>query len=292
MKISVEEEYDNIILESIGSILHPNTVINSLEDILHLELTPRDTRIFSKLYSLKPTTKSGAKNNGGIGKGEIALYWLFKYNKTKFNVISNSKTSSKLPDLTIDKFGVEVKSFDNAYIHLGRYQQDSMFGDLLEMLNISYSLSTINEYDDVNNRVYYTTFSILPKQLNQVFANVITLRTNIDKWKDKLYGKNIQNAVIRLEQIYQQRTNSTNIPTTNIELTEFFISELIKTKLQEKPGINGYIVNVSPNGIIKSKQVTKEFLDTAEFRQNCTKYARANHGSIELNLDKIFGSSK
>jgi hypothetical protein len=284
----MSKEFDLKIEQILGEIPTPTTTINSLEELSTKQLSEDDKKTFSLLYSLKPTTLDGRENNNTIGNGEIAVYWLLKYNSSKqfYSITTNSKFNSKLPDLQINGIGVEVKAYENgSQINLGRLSQVN-HGNLLEMLNISYTLSTISEYDSLDKRVYYSTLSISPTQLLDVFKNVINVKNNIDKWKDKLYGKNIQIALTRLECIYNQP-----LPQDPTDLNKFFISELVKSKLEAKPGLGGFIINTKSDGNLNVQQVTKDFLESQQFKENCVKYAVSRQGTVIVNLNNIFGAS-
>jgi hypothetical protein len=284
----MSKEFDSKIEQILGETPEPETKINSLTELSTIQLSENDKKTFSLLYSLKPTTIDGRENNNTIGNGEIAVYWLLKYNSSQQfqSIITNSKYNSKLPDLQVNGTGIEVKAYENnPRINLGRLSQ-AKHGDLLEMLNISYTLSTISEYDSLDKRVYYSTLSVNPSQLIDVFKNVINVKNNVDKWKDKLYGKNIQIALTRLESIYSRPLSQ-----DPVDLNKFFISELVKSKLEDKPGLGGFIINTQSDGNIKAQQITESFLRSQQFQENCVKYATSYQGSVIINMNNLFEAS-
>lgn len=277
-----EEEYETLIKETLSSsnIPTPTTNIQSLSGLLNVQLTEYDKHIFSKLYPIKPTTKSGNKNNGGIGKGEISVWWLLKYNQTKYNI----KKGTKGADFNVNSIGIEIKSFEDKHINIGRFQSSQHFSELLEMLNISYSLSTISEFTSPQKHLKHSALNINPSELDKVFDEILKMNSNIGNGK---YDQNIQNAILRLQEIYTSKTQNKQLP-NNIELSKFFISELVKTKLKITPGIGGYILNIQNTNEIKGVNITQQLLDSSIFIDKCYQYASAQGGSIRINFDEIF----
>jgi hypothetical protein len=292
---TVEKEYNAIIKQKFGYIPIPKTTITSLDYLDILILDNDDLEVIQSLYPLKPTTKSGAKNNSGTGKGELALYWLLTHNG--FEIKINSKSNSNQPDFCARRIGdksyigIEIKSFEYPNINLGRFQKSKDFGDLLEMLNIAYTVSTISEFTDPDNKVSYSALSVNPSQLQQVFFNMLVVRRALQMTSHpRLYDIGLNNAIHRFDTLYEKRSNKSMSPDT--DLTLFFISELIKTKLYTKPGLDGYVVNIQPDGSIKSIKITKELIESEQFAEKCIQYAMVNGGSLRINFDKIFGFSK
>ena len=71
---------------------------------------PEDKENFYTLYDKKP-----GGNSSSIGKGEVALYWLFNYhskNKKRCSTGNTSSTSGE-SDLIIDGKNVEVKGYES-----------------------------------------------------------------------------------------------------------------------------------------------------------------------------------
>lgn len=272
-------EYDILINEKLNGVYAPETNISCLDDLLNLELSENDKKTFSLLYPLKPLTKSGNKDSNIVGKGEIAFYWLIKYNQTQYNVKSNIYDKYQ-PDYTINEVGVEIKSFDTDFVNLGRFSNNEYFGDLLEILNVSYTISTIYQFENSLSSSFYSTLSINYNQLNEVFTNVYAA-------KSSSYG-GIKNAFTRLEYIYSSKTGK-NLPEDSNELSKFFITELIKTKISNKPGIGGFIINLQSNGNLKANKITKDLIESQLFSENCFKYASSSSGCIKINFKKIFG---
>jgi hypothetical protein len=228
---TVEEEYDAIIKQKFGYIPVPETKVLSLDLLNELALSANDREVMQALYPLKPTTKSGAKNNSGTGKGELSLYWLLSH--SNFKVKINSKSNSNQPDFTVDEIGIEIKSFEDPNINLGRFQKSKDFGDLLELLNIAYTLSTVNEFMDPDKTVNYSTLSVNPKQLQPIFAQVCAMKQTLKLFNEGMFDHNLINAINKLSSIYESRAGKP-MPEDDCDLTQFFISELIKTKLYTK----------------------------------------------------------
>ena len=81
-----------------------------------------DKDTFIKLYKVAPPTADkgiGSAGSKGSGNGEIALYWLFKYQSP--SIPAKDSRGSDNPDLIIDGHGVEVKSMESNDLALGRF---------------------------------------------------------------------------------------------------------------------------------------------------------------------------
>lgn len=278
---SYEEEYEDLIKETLQTQTVPisTTSIPDLSNLLDIQLTDHDKSIFTQLYSIKPTTKSGNKNSSVIGKGEIAIYWLLKFNTIPYNI----KKGTKGADFNVNGIGIEIKSFEDKNINIGRFQSSRHFSHLLEILNISYTLSTVSEFTTSSKQIKHSTLSVEPKDLDKIFEEIIQMSNKINNNNTGVYDKNIHNAISRLKKIMnkKQLTNSK-------DLSKFFISELVKTKLKLTPGIGGYILNIQNTNEIKGVNITQELLDSSIFIDNCYQYASAQGGSIRINFEEIF----
>lgn len=83
---------------------------------------------FKKLFTVKPVT-------GGIGNGEVALFWLFggmNNNKTKHLGGNNQ------PDLLLNNNNVEVKAYTSTMVKVGKFESQK---DFTTMLTIIFSIS-------------------------------------------------------------------------------------------------------------------------------------------------------
>jgi hypothetical protein len=93
-----------------------------------IRIHPEDREIFSILFPIKGGTKAGNENSAGTGNAEIAVYWLFKYNR-KDTFARNTQGGSN-PDLRIgnngtDGFGAEIKSYKSSgKIKIGKFSED------------------------------------------------------------------------------------------------------------------------------------------------------------------------
>jgi hypothetical protein len=66
------------------------------------------------------------------------------------------------------------------------------------------------------------------------------------------------------------------------------IKKIISTKIKEKPGDGGYIVNVTENGDIKYTQITQDKLSKADSKTILDNSA-INQGAIIIDPEAIFG---
>jgi hypothetical protein len=71
--------------------------------------------------------------------------------------------------------------------------------------------------------------------------------------------------------------------------TAEMLRRLIATKLTKKPGIGGYLVNVSQKGSIKYTQITQELIDSLSDEQ-LLKGVSTNQGAINILVNTLFPS--
>ena len=120
-----QSDYDQRIRKALG--LQENESIPTCKTSLTLgtdfNLEGEDEENWSKLYPILPLKKGSDIPTAGAGKGEIATYWAFEYNTNKHTVTDSRKGED--PDLTIDGYGCEVKSYDTPNITLGKFAKDA-----------------------------------------------------------------------------------------------------------------------------------------------------------------------
>jgi hypothetical protein len=214
-----------------------NTPLKLGEDF---NLSGEDEEIWKTLYPILPLKKDSDVPTAGAGKGEIATYWAFEYNVNKHNVTDSRKGED--PDLTIDGYGVEIKSYDTSNITLGKFAGDKANIALLNsVIAILTLFSKFDEESDVTiNAGNFKGNDILPAfEIMSMFEKNKQLR-DIDAF-EPLYK--------RIDALYSRLDLA---PTASPqEGAGKLLKQILKTKLLKKPRMGkevGYVLNVSENG--------------------------------------------
>jgi hypothetical protein len=214
-----------------------NTPLKLGEDF---NLSGEDEEIWKTLYPILPLKKDSDVPTAGAGKGEIATYWAFEYNVNKHNVTDSRKGED--PDLTIDGYGVEIKSYDTSNITLGKFAGDKANIALLNsVIAILTLFSKFDEESDITiNAGNFKGSDILPAfEIMSMFEKNKQLR-DIDTF-EPLYK--------RIDALYSRLDLS---PTASPqEGAGKLLKQILKTKLLKKPRMGkevGYVLNVSENG--------------------------------------------
>jgi hypothetical protein len=214
-----------------------NTPLKLGEDF---NLSGEDEEIWKTLYPILPLKKDSDVPTAGAGKGEIATYWAFEYNVNKHNVTDSRKGED--PDLTIDGYGVEIKSYDTSNITLGKFAGDKANIALLNsVIAILTLFSKFDEESDVTiNAGNFKGNDILPAfEIMSMFEKNKQLR-DIDAF-EPLYK--------RIDALYSRLDLAPSASPQ--EGAGKLLKQILKTKLLKKPRMGkevGYVLNVSENG--------------------------------------------
>lgn len=274
-------DYDQAIRSRLG--LEPDAEIPRVKGHYNLNngstaLTSEDAEIFKQLW---PETM----NSAIIGKGEIALYWLYQYQNPSIDTIDNRGDDQ--PDLTIDNDNVEVKSYPshNARIGLGRFQK---FKENRQLVSIVFGIHTLAQTfnpSDSEKRVY-SDLAFGGKELEESFQTFLAL--------DKLPAKQ---ELIESFPIFRNLFSQIDLvkKSLNLEGTDYdpraaaaaLLMNILREKLQIKPGDGGFIINTSSKNPadIYTYEIDFESLDIDTILANVV----INGGTIEANYKNLFG---
>lgn len=279
-----EISYEQVISKYIGDAQPLDSYVIGKSTRVH---NPEDLKHYKTLFSVTPPKigktleDAGSK---GSGNGEIALYWLLK--KT-YPSIRDNRDSGK-PDLAVNlngtETGLEVKAYDAKKIGLGRFADQKENRNLLSIVfGIKALLSGLmsKEFkrppslDGFNKEELLNSFEIFAaldknsdlRNISNNFAPIREIYRQIDSVK----------AALHLESDYTTLQGAANM------LLLFLL-----TKLQVKPGFNGYMVNVKIDGEIDYHKIPSEQeirnMDPNVILNN----VNANGAALLINLDALF----
>ena len=261
-------------------------------------VVPADMETFKALFPVNPPKKGmeiGTAATKGSGYGEIALYWLLS---KAYPDIQDGRGGGD-PDLKIhpnspSQIGVEVKAYGgDKMITIGRFGEQHInrrvlsivFG--LKALVESFDPSTparMPSLDAFNSEELISAFQVLAK-----FDGNVPLRESNFPLLHDVYKQ--------IDQV-KAALNLGNDPGSFTEKdTETgagrMMLSFLKTKLKEKPGFGGYLVNVTEKGDIQYKRVPSEEEvdvtlgnDPKLVLSNVT----ANGAALKANFDRLFSS--
>jgi hypothetical protein len=270
------ESYNKIITNKLGSLPIP---VGDYELGKDVNVSGEDAKIFKELYSLSPPKKGSTEDVGskGSGNGEVAMYWLLSKNHN----IQDSRKGGD-PDLLIDgNIGLEVKSYDSERMALGRFGSDKENIELLNSIFGLYSLITTLEHKQLNKA---NALNFSSKELIEAFKEV----SNFSK-EDKLRELDfpfIKNIYDNVDKVLLQLNIESNDFSPG-EASAKMLKKLLLKKLNIKPRLNGFIVNVDINGNIEYHHVTEEKVNALTPDQ-LNSYVSANQGTLNIYPDKLF----
>lgn len=264
--ISVEDSiYDKVIKETLKVDEIPNVQGKyKLGDSKKVQGS--DLEIFKKLYPITPPKKGeevGSAGTKGSGNGEVALYWLFKFQTP--SVPAQDSRGVDNPDLIIDGHGVEVKSMDKAELPLGRFGHQD-YKEVLLLLNDIFSLYALSSLIAHKKKRIPTASNFNQDELEEALESIIELHNdeNLKKYSEAFP---IISNIFKKTNIIFDKLSLKDVSDIQ-EAGGAVLKKLLLVKLTRKLTLNskepGYIVNVSSNGDIKYYEVTKEKIENLD----------------------------
>lgn len=234
----VSKDYDDHIMKTLQIDKMPNvvgsyTVPAGSGDV---KVAAGDLEMFKKLFPLAP--------NQGVGPGELALYWLYQYQKNPITTFDNRGEDK--PDLKIGTKFVEVKAYGKhtGKIKLGKFASQKTN---LRLLNIVFGISTLSKVLQLESpKKAITATNWGPSDLREAMEYFFKLKSNegLLKAADQFeLIRSIKEKVEMVDRILEQ-------PESANEATSRLISRLAKEKFAAKPGDGNYIASVKPDGDI------------------------------------------
>jgi hypothetical protein len=273
--------YNSLITKKLGNLPIPQ---GDYELGVNVNVNGEDAGIFKQLYPIAPSKKGSTDDIGskGSGHGEVALYWLLSKNH---NVQDNRKGGAA--DLLVDNIGVEVKAYDSKAMTLGRFGSDTENIKLLNTIFGLYSLITTLE-DKSSDKNKLSALNFNATTLTAAFKEV----EKFSKEEDlrKLNYPLIQNIFSNIDSVLK----ALEITPQNFQpeqATANLLKKLLKTKLEIKPGYNGYIANVDKDGKVIYHFITETKIDNLK-PETINKYVSANGGALVIFPDELFPSSE
>ena len=277
------QDYDSAIRQRLG--LEPDAEIPQVQGHYNLgrgplPLNSHDAEIVKRLW---PETM----NSAGIGKGEIAIYWLYQYQNPPMDTIDNR--GDDLPDLKIDGENVEVKSYDshNERISLGRFQK---FKETRKLVSIVFGIHTLAKtFNPDESAKVYSDLAFTGTDLTDAFQTFIAVDTLPAKTQLIESFPIFQSLFSQIDLVKQQLQLQEETYEPSVAAAEL-LKTILREKLQIKPGDNGYIINTRSKdpADIYAYQIDFQAIDNDAVLNNVV----VNGGVIQVNYKNIFGAEK
>ena len=240
------------------------------------------------MFPLAPPKKGDPDSTSkGVGNGELALYWLYKYSGT---VDVTEGRDGDDPDLRFGGVGVEVKAYDKhtGKAGLGRFGQDTK---QIKLLGMAFGLNALvagfREKDPGKKWA--------PKEANPLTWNGEDL---IDAFKVVMEFKNVD--ISQLADIYPLFDEiEKNMKWMDENLGDFANADegarkmaklFVLPKLERKPGDGGYLANCK---LPKGHDIRFFNIDLNKIvtREDAINHISTSQGNMKINYQEIFGNN-
>ena len=269
---AIQKEFNGEIPEVLGLYAVPNETTTT-------KITnSTDKANFKRLHSIKPG------GNATIGKGELALYWLYKFQNSNIGTVSDNRGGVDNPDLQLgDKF-VEVKAYKGSgktsnKIKLGGVSKEhKSIGLFKAIFGIGALTKFFNPQEKLKKVVLANNF--LPDELTNACNEVFKLK-DIDLSQLATEYPIFKNLESNINTVLQLTDN----PESGLIMASRALGELAKVKFSSKPGIDQLIVDIDSDGNADWFKVTSAGLKKDDLYLHVT----INNGILTADYKAIFG---
>jgi len=276
------EQHDQAILDKLGEIPKVKGTYSIPGSGGIVKVKGPDLENWKKIYPIAP--KKGKGTDKTIGNGEVALYWLFRYQKNQSSMSCGSTLQDA--DLVIDGTSVEVKAYDKkkGKIPLGRFGQDR---ESLKKLTIVFGIYSLIEEFTKQQKEKSTIISptnFYPENLKNAFDTVFEFKSiaNLEKLA------NTYDLFARINYKITKVLSRLGNPKDSQEATNALISQIVKTKIGKKPGDGQFMAILDGSGEIAFYKTDYAKLEKADLtsRDNVS----TTQSFLKLNFNNIFGN--
>lgn len=223
-------------------------------------------------------------NNAGnntVGPGELAMYWLYNYQKNPVKTVANHADAD--PDLTVGGIKTEVKSYKthNGLIGLGKFGSQKANLRALTIIFGIQALSSVLRLEEKGKIIRPTSFT--PDELENAFEYYFKLKDSpglleaADKFE---LIKSVQEKVQFLNRFLSE-------PESPRMAASRLLGKIIKEKFRVKPGDNNYIASV-----LESGEIYYFLINFKNLKQDIFDFVSISAGEIKVNYMAIFGKSQ
>jgi len=250
------------------------------------QVSNADLKLWTIMFPLAPPKKGDPDSSSkGVGNGELALYWLYKYSGT-VNVEEGREGDN--PDLEFGGVGVEVKAYDShtGKAGLGRFGQDTK---QLKLLGMIFGLNALVE----GFREKDPGKKWAPKDRNPLTWKGSDL---IDAFKvvQEFHTVDIS-QLAGIYPLFDEIEKNMNWMDENLggwanaeEGARKMAREFVLPKLGRKPRDGGYLANVMKSGDMRFFNIDLNKIVT---REDAINHISTSQGNMKINYQEIFGNN-
>ena len=244
----------------------------------NFNLSGEDAKIFADLFEKTPNKSNSDVSTKGSGNGEVSVYWLFAQSGHE---IRDERGSDK-PDLNIDGVGVEIKAYDVSTITLGKFAKDK---ESLKLLNIVFGFKALVSTLE-GNKKEANPANFSDKDLVHAFELMFEFLSNTEL--KNMAEKNGFGVIIELYNKIDSVKQALNLTSDDAKTAAAaLLRQLAINKLERKPGLPGYMLNVKKNGVGEFHKITREAIESASDAIILSSI-KINQAQIDMNFSKIF----
>lgn len=222
-------------------------------------------------------------NNAGnntVGPGELAMFWLYNYQKTPVTTSANHADAD--PDLTVGTVKTEVKSYKKhtGKIGLGKFGDQKRNLAALTVIFGIQALRAVLNFDEKKKIVRPTSFT--DNELVQALEYFLELKNTPGLLQAASTFDLIRSVKEKVDFI-----DSLLKPTDAKSAASNMMGRLAKEKFNVKPGDGNYIASVLESGEIYYFYIDFKKLENADLLDKVTVSA----GELKVDYMSLFGKS-
>ena len=236
-----------------------------------MKVHPDDLATYKKMFTMNAGDQT-------VGPGELALYWLFQYQKNPVECSDNREGSA--PDLSIGSIKAEVKAYKshNGKITLGKFGGQKTNLVALTVIFGIQALSAVLNMESNKKIVRPTSFT--KEDLISAFDFFFKIKDTpgfLEASAQFDFIRSLKEKVEMVDRVLLKPENSR-------QAASRMLSRIAKEKFEEKPGLGNYIASTLPNGDIHFFHVTEDKLDV-----DLLDHVSVSAGEIKVNFMALFG---
>lgn len=236
-----------------------------------MKVHPDDLSTYKKMFSMNAGDQT-------VGPGELALYWLFQYQKNPVECSDNRGGSD--PDLTIGSVKAEVKAYKshNGKITLGKFGSQKTNLVLLTVVFGIQALSAVLNMESEKKITRPTSFT--KEELIRAFEFFFKVKNAPGFLAAASQFDFIRSLKEKIEMVDRVLEN----PADPREAASKTLGRIAKEKFKVKPGFGNYIASTLSNGDIHFFHVLEDKLDV-----DLLDKVSISAGEVKVNYMALFG---
>ena len=236
-----------------------------------MKVDSRDLATYQKMFTMNA-------GNQTVGPGELALYWLYQFQKNP--VVCSDNRGGSDPDLTIGSIKAEVKSYKshNGKITLGKFGNQKTNLTVLTVVFGIQALSAVLNMKSEKKVIRPTSFT--DTELISAFEFFIKIKSAPGLLEAASQFEFIRSLKEKIEMVDRVLQTPEDARTAASRM----LGRIAKEKFTVKPGFGNYIASTLPSGDIHFFHVTEDKLNV-----DLLDKVSISAGEVKVNYMALFG---